>query len=375
LLPSIIAQVGNHANNIQGDVRNVSVNNGQGGCLYKEFLACNRKDYDGKGGAMAYTCWTEKMESVQDMSGFGMTREDFKVLMREELCPNNEMQKLETKFWCHAMVRAGHAAYTDRFHKLARLVPHLVTPKNKRIERVLTDEAIRNGSLNKNTKKRVNCGEPSRDGNFKDDNKRSRTERAFATTTNPIRKEAGPRMMNPLKIAACGACFECGGTDHYKAVCPRLNQAPRQGGNRPNQAMAIEGGQGRGNNSNPTQIEGHTFDIDLIPFGHGSFDVIVMDWLSRHKAEIVCHEKVVKISLPYGEMLRVLGERTEGEVFPDYLSRLPAPREIEFRINLIPRAMLVAKSPYRLAPSEMKELSSQLRELQDKGFIRPSSSP
>ncbi|GJX63246.1 hypothetical protein Tco_0296146 [Tanacetum coccineum] len=68
LLPTIIAQVGNHTNNIQGDVRNVSVNNGQGGCLYKEFLACNPKDYDGKGGAIAYTCWTEKMESVQDMS-------------------------------------------------------------------------------------------------------------------------------------------------------------------------------------------------------------------------------------------------------------------------------------------------------------------
>ncbi|GKF74228.1 putative reverse transcriptase domain-containing protein, partial [Tanacetum coccineum] len=44
------------------------------------------------------------------------------------------------------------------------------------------------------------------------------------------------------------------------------------------------------------EIEGHTFDIDLIPFGHGSFDVIVgMDWLSRHKVEIVCHEKVVRI--------------------------------------------------------------------------------
>ncbi|GJY79352.1 putative reverse transcriptase domain-containing protein, partial [Tanacetum coccineum] len=412
-------------------------------------------------------------------AAFGMTWEDFKTLMREEFCPNNEMQKLKLELWCHSMVRAGHTAYTNRFHELARLVSHLVTPENKRIERyiyglapqirrmvaatepmtiqsailkvrVLTDEAIRNGSLKKNTKKRGNGGEPSRDGNVKGDNKRSRTGRGFATTTNPVRKEytglaakctnykAGLRMVNPQNArnltVSCKACFKCS-------------------------AMAIKGGQGRGINGNlacgrafmmgaeesrqdpnivtgtstlnnhyattlfdsgadysfasttfiplleiepsnlgfsykikiaseqlveinkvirgcKLEIEGHTFDIDLILFGHGSFDVIVgMDWLSRHKAEIVCHKKVVRIPLPYGKMLRVLGESPEEKVFPDNLSGLPPSREIEFHIDLIPGEMPVAKSPYRLAPSEMEELSSQLRELWDKGFIRPSSSP
>ncbi|GJR09854.1 hypothetical protein Tco_0792506, partial [Tanacetum coccineum] len=56
---------------VEGDVRNVSVNNDRGGCSYKEFLACNLKDYKGKGGVIAYTCWTEKMESVQDIRGCG----------------------------------------------------------------------------------------------------------------------------------------------------------------------------------------------------------------------------------------------------------------------------------------------------------------
>ncbi|GJS52405.1 uncharacterized protein Tco_0625767 [Tanacetum coccineum] len=56
--------------NIQGDVRNVIVNNDRRGCTYKEFLACNPKEYDGKGGAIVYTRWIEKMESVQDMSGW-----------------------------------------------------------------------------------------------------------------------------------------------------------------------------------------------------------------------------------------------------------------------------------------------------------------
>ncbi|GKA59085.1 hypothetical protein Tco_0758398 [Tanacetum coccineum] len=118
--------------NIQGDVRNVIVNNNRRGCTYKEFLACNPKEYDGKGGAIVYTRWIEKMESVQDMSGceenqkvkytagsfvgkalmwwnsqihtrsreaaVGMSWEDFKNFKREEFCPVNEMQKLETEF-------------------------------------------------------------------------------------------------------------------------------------------------------------------------------------------------------------------------------------------------------------------------------------
>ncbi|GJU67448.1 reverse transcriptase domain-containing protein [Tanacetum coccineum] len=178
--------------NIRGDVRNVIENNDRRGCTYKEFLACNPKEYDGKGGAIVYTRWIEKMESVQDMSGcrdnqkvkytirsfvgkdlmwwnsqihtrgreavVGMSWEDFKTLTREEFYPSNEMQKLETELWNHVMVRAGHAANTDRFHELARLVPHLITG-------TLTDEALRNGSITKNPEKRGNGGEPSKDRN------------------------------------------------------------------------------------------------------------------------------------------------------------------------------------------------------------------
>ncbi|GJS04917.1 putative reverse transcriptase domain-containing protein [Tanacetum coccineum] len=63
------------------------------------------------------------------------------------------------------------------------------------------------------------------------------------------------------------------------------------------------------------------------------------------------------------------------EVFPEYLLGLPQVRQVEFQIDLVPGAALVARAPYRLAPSEMEELSTQLQELSNKGFIRPSSSP
>nr|GEU31089.1 putative reverse transcriptase domain-containing protein [Tanacetum cinerariifolium] len=149
------------------------------------------------------------------------------------------------------------------------------------------------------------------------------------------------------------------------------------------------------------ELEGHTFIIDLIPFGHDSFDVIVgMDWLSKLRAKIVCYEKIVQILLSNRENLEVYRERLEGNlkqlktmkvnelkledisvvrefpgVFLEDLLGLPPSREVDFHIDLIPGAMPVAKSPYRLAPTEMQKLSSQLKELQEKGFIRPSSSP
>ncbi|GJV46668.1 putative reverse transcriptase domain-containing protein [Tanacetum coccineum] len=109
---------------------------------------------------------------------------------------------------------------------------------------------------------------------------------------------------------------------------------------------------------------------DLLPTRLGSFDVIIgMDWLAYHRALIDCYEKIVRIPL---SECKILDFKARG---PEKDLRLPLVREIEFRIDLIPGASLVVRSPYRLAPSEMLELSNQLKELQEKGFIRPSHSP
>ncbi|GJS70739.1 putative reverse transcriptase domain-containing protein [Tanacetum coccineum] len=321
------------------------------------------------------------------------------------------MQKLENELWNHVMVGAGHAAYTDRFHELARLVPHLVTPKNRRIERyvyglalqirrmvaatepttiqsvvlkvgVLTDEAIRNGSIKKNPEKRGNRGEPSKDRNVRDDNKRSRTVSAFATTLFDSGADysfVSTTFIPLLDIepSDLGFSYEIEITSRQLVKIDKVIRGCK------------------------LEIEGRVFDINLIPFASVSFDVIIrMDWLSNHKAEIICHKKVVRIPLPDDKVLQVIGERLEEkmrhlvsstakeqkreelvvvrdfpEVFLDDLSGLPPIREIKFRIELVPGAIPVTKSPYRLAPSEMEELSGQLKELQDKGFIRPSSSP
>ncbi|GJY30490.1 putative reverse transcriptase domain-containing protein, partial [Tanacetum coccineum] len=175
-------------------------------------------------------------------------------------------------------------------------------------------------------------------------------------------------------------------------------------------------------------ILNHPFNITLMPVEFGSFDAIIsMDWLVKYQAIIVCAKKIVRI--PWGNetlivhgdgsnrgyeprlhiisytktkeyllkgcpifLARVTTKGTEDkskdkrledvpivrdfpDVFPEDLSGLPLTRQVEFQINLIPGAAPVARAPYRLAPSKMKELSEQLKELYDKGFIRPSSSP
>ncbi|GJR55357.1 putative reverse transcriptase domain-containing protein [Tanacetum coccineum] len=172
----------------------------------------------------------------------------------------------------------------------------------------------------------------------------------------------------------------------------------------------------------------HPFNIDLMPVELGCFDIIIgMDWLRKYHAVIVCDEKLVQI--PYGNetlifhsnksnngresWLTIIScskaqqymakgcqiflaqisakkeeDKSEGkplkdvpivrefpEVFPEDLPGLPPTRPVEFQIDLILGATPVARAPYRLAPSKMKELSEQLQELSNKGFIRPSSSP
>nr|GEY87471.1 putative reverse transcriptase domain-containing protein [Tanacetum cinerariifolium] len=94
------------------------------------------------------------------------------------------------------------------------------------------------------------------------------------------------------------------------------------------------------------------FEIDLIPIKLGSFDVVIDD----------------------KQLENIPVVREFLDVFPEELPGLPPVRQAEFQIDLIPGAALVARAPYRLAPSEMQELSNQFQELADRGFIRPNFS-
>ncbi|GKA92784.1 hypothetical protein Tco_0814709, partial [Tanacetum coccineum] len=178
------------------------------------------------------------------------------------------------------MAEAGHSAYTDRFYKLARLVPNLISG-------ALTYEAVRNGSIKK-VEKRENVGEPSKDKNSRDDNKRTKTGNAFSTTVNPVRREnTGPGENRPNQVAANnegqgrrnqgnharGRAFMLGAEEARQDPNIVTGLEPNELGFRYEIEIArwqlveidkvIKGCK--------LEIKGHVFDIDLIPFRHGSF--------------------------------------------------------------------------------------------------------
>ncbi|GJY64101.1 putative reverse transcriptase domain-containing protein [Tanacetum coccineum] len=325
LLPTILAQVGSQGSR-SGEWDNQKVKYTAGSFVGNDL-----------------TWWNSQIHTRGRESVVGMPWESFNTLTREEFCSSNEIQKLETE-----LLKSGLLS------GLARL---------------------------------------AKDRNRREDNKRTRARNAFETTTNPVRRE------NTSVVPKCTTCnfhhppetpfrtcFNCNHPGNFAKDCRVVPKNVESGsearGNHQNQVVAVNGGQGHGNNDNQArggafmlgarearrtehhegdenEIEGHLFDINLIPFGSGSFDMIIgMDWLSNHKAEIICHEKVVRIPQPDGKVLRVIGERPEEkmrhlrsaktkeqkqeeivvirdypEVFLGDLSRLPPIWEIEFRIE------------------------------------------
>ncbi|GJY24769.1 putative reverse transcriptase domain-containing protein [Tanacetum coccineum] len=169
-------------------------------------------------------------------------------------------------------------------------------------------------------------------------------------------------------------CFECGVQGHFQKECPRMKKQQR--------------------------------------YNHVLTLIIGMDWLAKYQAVIVCAEKIVRIPWKNKTLIIHGDGSTQGnvtrlniisctktqkymekgfpiflahvttkefqdfpEVFPEDLPGLPPTRQVEFQIDLVPGAAPVARAPYRLAPSEMKELSEQLKELSDKGFIKTVPTP
>nr|GEU85630.1 putative reverse transcriptase domain-containing protein [Tanacetum cinerariifolium] len=391
LLPTVVAQVGDQCrgqwngrnqngnainDNIRGHVRNVIENNDHRGYTYKEFLACNPNEYYGKGGAVVYTYWIEKIDKA-----LTSWNSQIHTLGREVAVGMS---------WDN--FKAGHAAYTDRFHELARLLPYLITPENRRIERyvyglalhiqgmvvvtepstiqkavqiagTLTDEALRNGSIKKNPKKRGNGGEPIKDRKGRDDNKRTMTGNDFATTAKPVRREytgSNTRGNHQNQVVtvnrgqsyrnsgnkACGRAFMLGAEE----ACQVLNIMT---GIEPNDLGF----------SYETKIaSGQLVEIDKREFRYDHRNGL----LYNHKAEIICHEKVVRISLPDSKVFRVIGERSKEKM--KHLRSAKTKKQKQKRLSWLETIRKYFRMTYQDCHLIKKSNF-------DKGFIRTSSSP
>ncbi|GKB65951.1 reverse transcriptase domain-containing protein [Tanacetum coccineum] len=383
LLPAMLAQI-----------EKMEYVHDMSGCSIDQKLKYTASSCVGK----ALTWWNAQIRTLSREVAVSMSWNDFKFMMIQKFCPSHEMQKLDWMIKRFLCMPCSQIRGVVGKQLVAKYINNRTFIVYVQISGTLTDEAIRNGSIKKIEKRgRENTGTWPK----------CTTCNSYHAPGGPCRTcfncnhlgylardyRGVPRNVNLVNARnpTVRACYECGSTDHVKTAYPRLNRARGSKENRPNQVAANNGGQGCGNQGNqargrafmlgaeearqdpnivtgmftlnnhfattyltlvPTsgqlveidkvikgyklEIKGHVFDIDLIPFRHGSFDVIIV--------------------------------RDFPKVFPDDLSRLPPIWEIEFQIKLTPGAMPVAKSPYRLAPSKLEELSGQLKELRDKGL-------
>ncbi|GKC48653.1 putative reverse transcriptase domain-containing protein [Tanacetum coccineum] len=351
------------------------------GCSYKEFMSCQPTNFKGTEGAVGLTRWFERSESVFLISKYD---ENDKVKYATSTLLDEELS-----WWNSVAQPIGiENAYKISWVNVTSFDPATID-EAMRMARRLMDQAVRVGTVLENAK-------------------------GYATTTTAPTGGRGYAGNLPL----CNRCVENMDTSSINALksmvnnnrvelmgkfifvsttlASLLNITPTT----LDTAFTIELANGKLVNTN-TVIQSctlnflnHPLKIDLMPIKLEIFDVIIgMEWLSQHNAKNICDEKVVHIPID-NETLVIRGDQTHitekkleekrlkdvpivrdfPEVFPEDLTGLPPPRKVEFQIKLVPGAAPVARAPYHLAPLEMQELSNQLQELTDKGFIRPSSS-
>nr|GEU41115.1 putative reverse transcriptase domain-containing protein [Tanacetum cinerariifolium] len=344
-----------------------------------------------------------------------------KQMMTDEFCLTEEVQRLEDELRHLKLRDMNIVAYMKRFNELALLCPDAVPNEKKKVElyfkglpEIIKGETTssRPATLNKAMRMAHALMEQktqAKNERIAEGNKRKMGHKAKDFQSKNV--ASGSTVQSNV------VCYKRGERGHKSRAC--LKKAVRHGGNMQGQAYVIRDAE---NNHGPNVVTvklnlsyeveladgkvvstnsvlrcctlnllDHLFDIDLMPIELGTFDVIVgMDWLVERDALIVCGKK--KVHVPYKNKTLVVKSDSSvsqlkkqlqdvpvicnfPEVFPDDLPGLPPPRQVEFKIELIPGVAPVARAPYRLAPFELKELSYQLKELLEKGFIRPSSSP
>nr|GEX08533.1 putative reverse transcriptase domain-containing protein [Tanacetum cinerariifolium] len=284
---------------------------------------------------------------------------------------NSIPNKLETELWNHVMVRVGHAAYTDRFHKLASNEANNQSVVLK--VSVLTDEAIRNGSIKKNPENKGNRGEPSKDRNVSDDNKSKET-----TIRWPVLRVLGEKPEENMRQLMSAKDKE---KKQEEMVVVRnflgvfSNDLSRFSHVREIEfwielvlgAMPVA--------KSPYRLA--PFELEEFLEKDGSFRMCIdygelnkftikncypLLWTDNLFDQLQRSQYFSKIDLRGSQLFVVhvtekepqekrIGDvpviRDFPEVFPSDLPGLPPPRQMEFRIDLVPGATPVARTPYR----------------------------
>nr|GFA02153.1 putative reverse transcriptase domain-containing protein [Tanacetum cinerariifolium] len=375
-------------------------------CFYADFMKYHPLNFKGNEGVVGLTRWIKKMESVFNISGCAIENQ-----VKFATCT---LLDAALTWWNGRIRTLGPEAYAMTWEVLNKKITDKniapmrkgLTTKERRMIRLETTTGFNNKPSKSKMSPRSIIWGRERGNHMKD---------LFpsAQSANAI------TMARVLRSATSAARW---GT--LPATARALN---KNEGNRNAQGWVYAVGNAEKNENAPTNPNSNVV-TDLKHVELGSFEVIIgMDWMRKCHAVIVCDEKLVQV--PYeNETLTFCGnesnneresclavisclkaqeymakgcqiflalisakkeeDNSEGkqlkdvpivrdfsEVFPKDFPSLPPARPVEFQIDLISGLAPIARAPYRLAPSDMKELSEQLQELTDKGFIRPSSSP
>nr|GEU95345.1 reverse transcriptase domain-containing protein [Tanacetum cinerariifolium] len=387
----------------------------------------------------ALTWWNSHVKTTTPEAAHAMPWRTLKKMMTDKYCPRGKIKKLESEIWNLKVKGTDVVAYSQCFQELALMCDRMFPEEIDKVERYVDGlpDTIHGSVMETKPKtiqdviefttklmnKKINSwAECQADNKRKSDdttrnnhqqpNKRQNTRRAYTAGNGDRIAYEGPRLLgilrrNVQKLKNNNNRGNQVGNDKAHAKVYAVGKAGANSDNNvaTNHDYNIELADGRIVGLNiiirgcTLNFLNHPFNIDLIPIELGSFDVIIgMDWLAKYHAVIICAENIIRI--PFGdEILIVRGDGSSNKhgtrlniisgndlktcqlfknilkFFPEDLLGIPPTQQVEFRIDWIPGAAPVARAPYRLAPSEMKELAEQLQELTDNGFIRPSSSP
>nr|GEX26886.1 reverse transcriptase domain-containing protein [Tanacetum cinerariifolium] len=236
-----------------------SKNGRNNGCTYRGFMACNPKEYDGKGGAIALTRWIKKMENVIDNSGCAknqkvkyaassfvnkaltwwntqvqakgcetaicMSWADFKALLVEEFCPSNEMEKLDLITPKSSRIKRYIDRLAPEIRGMLRATQPTIIQSVILRAGILTDKAVSCGTLTKGNEKRNGVEESSKQGGKRNDNKRAKVSKGFVASTT-YRNEYDRSLLKCAKCLAyhpkyrpCLVCFNCQILGHIARNC------------------------------------------------------------------------------------------------------------------------------------------------------------
>nr|GEX18324.1 reverse transcriptase domain-containing protein [Tanacetum cinerariifolium] len=310
---------------------------------YKEFISSQPFYFNGTEGVVGLICWFKRIELIFSQSNCA---EEDKVVFATGTLTNDALSWWNAYAQPIGIKQANRITQTElkrllmnkRFQELAVLCPNMV-PNNEKLTKVFIDGLLRSIEGNVTASKPQTLEEAiniaQRPETFRSD-AATPTENLGYTGNRPLYQRCTLHHTGPCTIR-CRVC-------NKGCTLTLLNQSS---------------------------------EIDLMPIKLGSFDVVIgMDWLSKYHAKIICDEKVVHIPIEDETLIiraQVMEKKSDEKrlenipvvrEFPDVFAKellgLPPVRQVEFQIDLIPRAAPVARAPYRLAPSEMQELSNQI---------------